>query len=231
MAVTMRIQASAKATVSGRGKQGRRSKRCTVAVRAAEEPKGAGSTEETGAVGMETPAVEPIRMQATVVASQGSGGLIDPADGTIAEAAPLGNDNSLLDNFWSVFKDQRSMETLNGRSAMVGFTFALIVELQKNTSLLDQITSTRTFNMYDGTQIVNTVPAVGAFLIPLTVLLVFAGSVSPMLKGWTKSGLTTAPDNYGPFRAEAEVLNGRAAMMGLPMLVIAERLMGGGALF
>mmetsp|Transcript_1929 Transcript_1929/g.6741 ORF Transcript_1929/g.6741 Transcript_1929/m.6741 type:complete len:228 (+) Transcript_1929:76-759(+) len=168
---------------------------------------------------------EPV-MAATVVASVGSEGLIDPADGTIAEGAPLGNDNSLLDAVFAVYKDSRAIETLNGRAAMTGFTMALFAELSSNKDLAHQVLNFRTFNMYDGTVIQSTFPSAGAFLVPLVVLAVLAGSLAPKLKQVEKNGLDVAPDSYGPFTVDAEVLNGRAAMMGLPALLIAEKITG-----
>ena len=45
---------------------------------------------------------------------------IDPADGSVAEAAPLGDDMSMLNNAMVAFKEPRAIEIINGRVAMIG---------------------------------------------------------------------------------------------------------------
>jgi hypothetical protein len=72
-----------------------------------------------------------------------SGDAIDPADGSIAYGAALG-DTDIVGNTMSVFKGGMASEMLNGRAAMVGFTAALIVELTSGESLFSQM-----FNLRD----------------------------------------------------------------------------------
>merc|ERR1712216_700433 len=83
---------------------------------------------------------------------------IDPADGSIAETAPLGNDNSMLDSVMLAFKDSRAVETINGRAAMIGWTAALYVELTSNTSFMHQLFNERTFTLADGITRTSTYP-------------------------------------------------------------------------
>ena len=156
---------------------------------------------------------------------------IDPADGSIAEAAPLGNDNSMLDSVMLAFKDSRAVETINGRAAMIGWTAALYVELTSNTSFMHQLFNERTFTLADGVTRTSTYPAAGFFLVPACVLLTLASSLAPALKKSSPNGLDEAPEAFGPFRPEAEMTNGRGAMIGLVALPLVEKIMGGSALF
>ena len=58
-----------------------------------------------------------------------------------------------------------------------------------------------------------------------------AASLAPVLRGNEESGLEKAPKDFGPFRAEAEMTNGRGAMVGLVALLLAEKFTNGAALF
>ena len=77
----------------------------------------------------------------------------------------------------------------------------------------------------------STMPAAGMFLIPVTVLFVLAASLAPVLRGNEESGLEKAPKDFGPFKAESEMTNGRGAMVGLVALLFAEKFTNGAALF
>ena len=156
---------------------------------------------------------------------------IDPADGSIAEAAPLGDDMSMLTDAMIAFKEPRAVEMINGRAAMIGWMVALYVEFTKNQSLFHQVINTRTFTLADGVVKSSTFPAPGMFLIPVTVMAVLAASLAPVLRGNEESGLEKAPKDFGPFRAEAEMTNGRGAMVGLVALLLAEKFTNGAALF
>ena len=101
---------------------------------------------------------------------------IDPADGSVAEAAPLGDDMSMLNDAMIAFKEPRAVEIINGRVAMIGWMVALYTEIEKNTSLFHQVINTRTFTLADGVVKSSTFPAPGMFLIPVTVLFVLAAS-------------------------------------------------------
>ena len=156
---------------------------------------------------------------------------IDPADGSVAEAAPLGDDMSMLNDAMIAFKEPRAVEIINGRVAMIGWMVALYTEIEKNTSLFHQVINTRTFTLADGVVKSSTFPAPGMFLIPVTVLFVLAASLAPVLRGNEESGLEKAPKDFGPFKAESEMTNGRGAMVGLVALLLAEKFTNGAALF
>ena len=70
---------------------------------------------------------------------------IDPADGSVAEAAPLGDDLSMLNAAMVAFKTPRAVEIINGRVAMIGWMLALGAELFDDQSLARQVVNTRTF--------------------------------------------------------------------------------------
>merc|ERR1719261_1568310 len=147
-------------------------------------------------------------------------GLIDPADGSIAEAAPLGDDNALLDRAMVAFTDSRAVEVINGRAAMVGWMLALSAEIDRHTSLWGQLFNTRT----------STYPGSGFFLVPLVVLAALGASLAPTLKKSSPNGLDETPEAFGPFKPEAELTNGRGAMVGLVSLLVVEHFTKG-ALF
>lgn len=156
---------------------------------------------------------------------------IDPADGSIAEARPLGNDNSLIDAAMVAFKDSRAVEIINGRVAMTAWMMALAAEFSSNTSVMGQVFHSRTFTLADGITRTSTYPAAGFFLIPVVVLGVLAASLAPALKKSSPNGLNEKPNTFGPFNPEAEMTNGRGAMVGLVALPLAEKILGGSALF
>ena len=156
---------------------------------------------------------------------------IDPADGSIAEAAPLGDDMSMLTNAMVAFKEPRAVEIINGRVAMIGWMLALQGEFANDQGLFRQVINTRTFTLADGIVKSSTFPAPGMFLIPVTVMAVLAASLAPLLRGNEESGLEKAPKDFSVFRAESEMTNGRGAMIGLVALLLAEKFTGGAALF
>ena len=156
---------------------------------------------------------------------------IDPADGSVAEAAPLGDDLSMINNAMVAFKEPRAIEIINGRVAMIGWMLALQGEFANDQGLFRQVINTRTFTLADGIVKSSTFPAPGMFLIPVTVLAVLAASLAPVLRGNEESGLEKAPKDFSIFRAESEMTNGRGAMVGLVALLIAEKFTGGAALF
>jgi hypothetical protein len=156
---------------------------------------------------------------------------IDPADGSIAEAAPYGDDLSGLTNALVAFKEPRAIETINGRAAMIGWMLALNAEFTNNQSLFRQVINTRSFTLADGVEKSSTFPAGGAFLIPVTVLFVLAASLAPILRGNDESGLEKAPKDFFMFKASSEMTNGRGAMIGLASLLFVEKFTNGAALF
>ena len=156
---------------------------------------------------------------------------IDPADGSIAEAAPLGDDFSMLNAAMVAFKEPRAVEIINGRAAMIGWMAALFAEFSSGQSLTRQVLNTRTFTLADGVVKTSTMPAEGMFLIPVTVLLVIAASLAPQLRNANENGLNEEPKDFAMFKASSELINGRGAMIGLAALFFAEKFTNGAALF
>jgi len=98
-------------------------------------------------------------------------------------------------------------ELINGRLAMLAFVAAAAAEVSSGESMLRQLADQPT-------------------LIVLSAVLVAVGSLVPLTGGGkdTKSPL-------GFLTASAEMINGRAAMLGLVALGCTEALRGGAALF
>eukprot|EP00951_Prasinocladus_malaysianus_P047548 scaffold650910_cov41-Prasinocladus_malaysianus.AAC.1 len=90
-------------------------------------------------------------------------------------------------------------EIINGRLAMLGFVAALAAELKTDTSVVKQLSQEPT-------------------LISLTFVLFIAASLVPIVAG--------KKDSLGPFNETAELINGRAAMIGFASLLIAEVVKG-----
>jgi len=96
-------------------------------------------------------------------------------------------------------------EIINGRLAMLGLLLALGGEVSSNESFLGQLSAHST--------------------AAATVMVLLAGaSLVPMLRGADLS------EAFGPFNQTAEMLNGRAAMIGITALILLE-LVNGAALF
>ncbi|KAF5832724.1 chloroplast carotene biosynthesis related protein [Dunaliella salina] len=91
-------------------------------------------------------------------------------------------------------------EIINGRLAMLGFVAALGAELSTGDSVLRQLAEEPT-------------------LISLTFILFSAASLVPAFA--RRNG-----DTLGPFTPQAEMLNGRAAMIGFAAMLILESVQG-----
>ncbi len=72
----------------------------------------------------------------------------------------------------------------------------------------------------------NTHPPTEPTLVFLTFLLISAASLIPLMNGGDAKD-----EKFGPFQPGAEMLNGRAAMLGMASLLIIEAVRGGQALF
>lgn len=95
-------------------------------------------------------------------------------------------------------------EIVNGRLAMVGFMSAIVIELTKGQDLFTQISS-------------------GGYLWFLwTTILFTIASIIPFSKGMAPNANS---NNF--WNPNAEVWNGRAAMLGLVALAITELFKGG----
>ncbi|KAL9242590.1 hypothetical protein vseg_016576 [Gypsophila vaccaria] len=95
-------------------------------------------------------------------------------------------------------------ERINGRLAMIGFVAALAVELSSGTDLIDQIAN-----------------GGGQWFLGTSILL-SAASLVPLLKGKRAETKTD-----GVMNSNAELLNGRLAMLGLVALAFTEFVKGG----
>mmetsp|Transcript_17212 Transcript_17212/g.23777 ORF Transcript_17212/g.23777 Transcript_17212/m.23777 type:complete len:235 (+) Transcript_17212:131-835(+) len=162
----------------------------------------------------------PKESEETVAKGDDPGNLIDPADGSVAYGAALGDSDVVSKNL-GLFKSGRASEVMNGRAAMVGFTAALVNEIISGNSLFNQM-----FNVRDVGIREIFYPKVGLFLIPVTVVVVILSSLSPQARGRKDNGLDVSPEDFGPFTSMAETTNGRAAMIGLVALFVVESITG-----
>jgi len=167
---------------------------------------------------------EPEPSAETASSKTSSNNLIDPADGSIAYGAALG-DSDIVSRSLNVFKTGRASEIINGRVAMVGFTAAMINELFSGNTMFSQVWNVReVVNGYGVREIL--MPQAGLFLIPTTVLVVMAASLLPQFRGRKDNGLDIPAEPYKFFSPSSEMINGRAAMMGLVALFMVEKLTG-----
>ncbi|XP_020410446.1 early light-induced protein 1, chloroplastic isoform X1 [Prunus persica] len=95
-------------------------------------------------------------------------------------------------------------ERINGRLAMVGFVSALAVELSNGQDVFAQISNG------------------GVSLFVATSILLSVASLVPLFKG-----VSVESKSDGIMTSDAELLNGRLAMLGLVALVFTEYVKGG----
>lgn len=100
--------------------------------------------------------------------------------------------------------DGAAPEIVNGRLAMVGFLSALSSELSHGSSLQAQLTDPAEY---------------GLVLMGIAAAAVTAASLPPMMQG-----VRQEDTKFLFFTPQAEMLNGRAAMMGLVALWVLEEL-------
>ena len=123
------------------------------------------------------------------------------------------------------FANPKSVEMINGRVAQIGWIMALYYEFTKNETVWNQVFKTRTFTLLDGTSDTVTYPTVGFFMLQIVAGLIVTGSLFSKLKSVDEN------EEIGPFNKEAELNNGRWAMIGLVSLVAVEHFNDGIALF
>ena len=123
------------------------------------------------------------------------------------------------------FANPESVEMINGRVAQIGWIMALYYEFTKNETVWNQVFKTRTFTLLDGTSDTVTYPTVGFFMLQIVAGLIVTGSLFSKLKSVDEN------EEIGPFNKEAELNNGRWAMIGLVSLVAVEHFNEGIALF
>ena len=135
-------------------------------------------------------------------------GAAAPAEAA-APAAPKQEEG--LDFFKLMGAGGPAPEVINGRSAMLGFLAALGAELATQDSIFKQLGE----------------GGLGGMLFVFAA--VTAASFAPVLRGKSSDEAflkNSKPEEFGPFNAQAEMLNGRAAMMGLLFLLAAEASQG-----
>ena len=123
------------------------------------------------------------------------------------------------------FANPKSVEMINGRVAQIGWIMALYYKFTKNETVWNQVFKTRTFTLLDGTSDTVTYPTVGFFMLQIVAGLIVTGSLFSKLKSVDEN------EEIGPFNKEAELNNGRWAMIGLVSLVTVEHFNDGIALF
>lgn len=131
-----------------------------------------------------------------------------PAAETAAPPAPPADEG--MDFFKIMGAGGLAPEVINGRAAMIGFLAALGAELASHDSVFKQLGEGGLAGML----------AVWA--------AVTAASFAPLARGKSveETFLKKNPESLGPFKADAEMLNGRAAMMGLLALLVLEGMSG-----
>ena len=156
----------------------------------------------------EEPKAAPTTSEPLEAAAAPAEGAAAPAEAA-APAAPKQEEG--LDFFKLMGAGGPAPEVINGRSAMLGFLAALGAELATQDSIFKQLG--------EG----------GAGGMLFVFAAVTAASFAPIFNGQDaqKSFLKNSqPEEFGPFNAQAEMLNGRAAMMGLLFLLAAEASQG-----
>ncbi|GAB2210225.1 hypothetical protein Droror1_Dr00015485 [Drosera rotundifolia] len=139
---------------------------------------------------------------------------IEPEDKTTASPAtptpvtstpPPPRKPKVSTNFGDVFAfSGPAPERINGRLAMIGFVAALAVELAKGSDVFSQIS--------DG----------GVQWFVGTSVLLSVASLIPLFQG-----VTAESKSDGLMTSDAELINGRAAMLGLLALAFTEYVKGG----
>ena len=115
---------------------------------------------------------------------------------TPVAAAPAATGELTLDGLKAAMAFSAAPEIINGRLAMLGFVAALGAELASGKSVVAQMSM-------DQPQIL------------FHFALFAAASLIPIMKG-------AKEEEFGPFSPKAELLNGRAAMIGFALLLVLE---------
>uniref|UniRef100_A0A7S3VM31 Uncharacterized protein n=1 Tax=Dunaliella tertiolecta TaxID=3047 RepID=A0A7S3VM31_DUNTE len=117
---------------------------------------------------------------------------------SVVPQASSNSSRSYKVTLWDAMKfNGPAPELINGRLAMVGFLNGAIYEAQHGDALIQQLTAM-------------------PFNVAAIVLLWIYASMVPITKGVVNN------EAFGPFTPQAEIINGRAAMLGLVLLVFIE---------
>jgi hypothetical protein len=98
-------------------------------------------------------------------------------------------------------------ETINGRAAQLGFVAGLASELQTGQTMVQQIAS-------------------NPIAVPVVAGLVTLASLMPKLRGAQRYNVDPRSRSGGTWNARSELVNGRAAMLGLFLALVQEALTG-----
>merc|ERR1711920_154461 len=174
-------------------------------------------------------------LEAIEPSARASEAAIDPADGTVQYGAALRDEGEALvggvvSSIIGAFSDVNAIERINGRVAMMGFDFAVREELLKHEGIAQQLFNDRVITLAGGVQKTLHYPKEGVFLLIATVLLTLVGSLAPSVNGEEKNGLTVPAEQFAFFKPEAELKNGRWAMVGLVSMLVIESVKGGSLL-
>jgi hypothetical protein len=108
---------------------------------------------------------------------------------------------------------------------------ALGAELSSQTSIGHQVFSEHSITLADGVVRTSTYAGTGFYMIVPVALVALFASLAPSMRNSSPNGLSEEPKAFGPFSPNAEMINGRASMIGLVALPIAEKFINGSALF
>lgn len=111
-------------------------------------------------------------------------------------------------------------------SLFAGFDLAVRAELLKHEAISQQLFNDRTITLASGVQKTLHYPKEGLFLLIGTVLFTLVGSLAPSVNGVEKNGLTVPAEQFAFFKSEAELKNGRWAMVGLASMLAIEAFKG-----
>ena len=100
-----------------------------------------------------------------------------------------------------------SPQTINGRAAQLGFVAGLASELQTGQTMVQQIAS-------------------NPIAVPVVAGLVTLASLMPKLRGAQRYNVDPRSRSGGTWNARSELVNGRAAMLGLFLALVQEALTG-----
>ncbi|XP_034198324.1 early light-induced protein 1, chloroplastic-like isoform X4 [Prunus dulcis] len=166
---------------------------------------GAGKNKSVGVSHLVAPTLQSYPQMMRVSSMAKDGQKKQPSTVTNASKVPPPSPSSPPPKFSDLFAfSGPAPERINGRLAMVGFVSALLVELYNGQDVFAQISNG------------------GVSLFVATSILLSVASLVPLFKG-----VSVESKSEGIMTSDAELLNGRLAMLGLVALVFTEYVKGG----